>query len=198
VLTSIYPLKGSDYFLQVSGLKCTFNPRRMIFDRVTGLWLRNERGGYDELDYSSSNKTLYRVAANFYNSTFLKIIGSFTMNILNIVPKDRNGDPIDDLGTVLVDADPGKAGVQELKEWLCIMNFVRGFPDTDGDGVPNVPSEYREKQGRIVAEASLNPVSLLSHGTILTWGAFGALLLVLLALGLAAWKIAAVVRRRRA
>ncbi|MBN1531169.1 MAG: bifunctional metallophosphatase/5'-nucleotidase [Spirochaetes bacterium] len=198
VLTSIYPLKGSDYFLQISGLKFTYNPRRMIFDRVTGLWLRNERGGYDPLDYSSSNRKLYRVAANIYNSTFLKIIGSFTMNILNIVPKDRQGNPIEKLGDALVDADAAKEGVQELKEWLCLMRYVQSFPDTDGDGVPDVPSEYRDKQGRIVSQASLNPVSLLSRGTILTWGAFGALLLVLLILGLATWKIVSVARRRRA
>ncbi|MDI6754127.1 MAG: 5'-nucleotidase C-terminal domain-containing protein, partial [Thermodesulfobacteriota bacterium] len=38
VLTSVYPRKGSSYFLQVSGLKFTYNPRRVIFDRVTNIW----------------------------------------------------------------------------------------------------------------------------------------------------------------
>jgi hypothetical protein len=33
--TSIYPLKGSDYFLQASGVRFSYNPHRMIFDRIT-------------------------------------------------------------------------------------------------------------------------------------------------------------------
>jgi len=39
VLTSVYPRKGTSYFLQVSGLKFTYNPRRVIFDRVTSIGL---------------------------------------------------------------------------------------------------------------------------------------------------------------
>lgn len=34
VVTSIYPKKGNKYFLQVSGVKFTYNPNRMLFDRV--------------------------------------------------------------------------------------------------------------------------------------------------------------------
>jgi 5'-nucleotidase len=71
VLTSVYPMKGSDYFLQVSGVKFTYNPRRMLFDRVTGIWMGSEEEGYLPLDYSTRNATLYRTAANMYNSTFL-------------------------------------------------------------------------------------------------------------------------------
>lgn len=55
VLTSIYPAKGPDYFLQIAGAKFTYNPRRIMFDRVT---------------------------ADIYNSTFLKVIGGYTYNIL--------------------------------------------------------------------------------------------------------------------
>lgn len=74
ILTSIYPIKGTDYFLQISGARFTYNPNRMIFDRVTEIWLGNEEEGYIPLDYSKSNKTLLRVAADIYNATFLKIV----------------------------------------------------------------------------------------------------------------------------
>ena len=69
------------------------------------------------LDYSKSNTRLMRVAADIYNATFLKIVGDFTWQILDIVPKDRNGNPINDLKTVRVDIDKEIPGVQELKEW---------------------------------------------------------------------------------
>ncbi|MDI6754126.1 MAG: hypothetical protein QME78_06995, partial [Thermodesulfobacteriota bacterium] len=58
------------------------------------------------------------------------------------------------------------------------------FPDTNGDGLPDVPEKYKGQLGRIVKEASLNPVSLLSRGTMVTWAAFSAIVAVLLLLTL--------------
>lgn len=183
VLTSVYPRKGGDYFLQVSGVKFTYNPRRMIFDRVTDLWMGSEEEGYVPLDYSDSNKTLYRTTTNIYNATFLKIIGKYTYQILNIIPKDLKGNPIEDLSASRVDADKNQPGVQELKEWIGVMEYIQSFPDTNGDGTPDVPEKYKGKLGRIAAQASWNPVSLLSRGTVLTWAAFSILLLMILVVG---------------
>jgi 5'-nucleotidase len=197
VLTSVYPLKGSSYFLQVSGLKFNYNPRRVIFDRVTNIWLGSEEEGYVPLDYSESNKTLYRIATNIYNGTFLKVVGKFTYQILNIIPKDRNGVPVADLAAFRVDADKSQAGIQELKEWVGVMEYVKSFPDTNGDGLPDIPDKYKGKLGRIVSEASFNPISLLSRGTMVTWAAFSASLLLILILALIVGIILRKVRKRR-
>lgn len=178
ILTSIYPLKGSSYFLQISGVKFTYNPRRAIFDRVTDIWMGSEEEGYVPLDYSSSNKALYRISGNIYDTTFLKVIGSFTFNILNIVPKDRKGNPISDLVAYRIDADKRKPGIQELKEWVGVMEYIKSFPDIDGDGIPDVPKKYSGKLGRIVSEPSLNPFNLLSRGTMVTWVVFGVFVLL--------------------
>jgi 5'-nucleotidase / UDP-sugar diphosphatase len=178
ILTSINPIKGYDYFLQVSGLKCTYNTHRMIFDRVTDMQIGSEEEGYRPLDYSGSNRTLYRVTANIYNATFLKIVGNFTMGILSIVPKDRNGKPVDDLTSALIDADPYRPGVQEVKQWTGLFEYVRSFKDTNADGMPDVPVKYRGLLGRIVSKPSYCPVSLLSHGTFVTWIGFGILIII--------------------
>ncbi len=172
ILTSIYPLKGSDYFLQVSGVKFTYNPNRAIFDRVTNIWLGDEENGYTELDYSSSNEKLYKVSADLYNATFLKVVGDFTMQILKIVPKDKDGNPIEDLKTARVDMDKGKPGIQEIKEWMGVLSYIKSFPDTNGDGLGEVPQKYKGKLGRNVVEASWNPYSLLKRGTWITWVSF--------------------------
>jgi 5'-nucleotidase len=186
VSTSIYPKKGSKFFLQVSGLKYKYNPNRLIFDRVTDILVGSEVEGYKPLDYSESNKTLYRVATNLYNATFLNFVGRFTYGILKVVAKDRNGNPIvtksskgnpfDLLLPLRVDTNKEKPGIQELKEWVCVMDYVKSFPDRDGDGSPDFPEKYRGKLGRIVREPSWNPVSLLSRGTYLTWIAFGIIM----------------------
>ncbi len=195
VLTSIYPLKGSDYFLQVSGAKFTYNPNRMLFDRVTEIWLGDEEYGYQLLDYSESNHTLIRVAADIYNATFLKVIGDFTWHVLDIVPKDRHGNPIDDLKAVRLDADKHTPGIQELKEWKAVLEYIKSFPDSDGDGLPNVPDKYRGKLGRNVIEASWNPYKLIKRGTYVTWLAVSALLFgMLLVLGIG-WLIVKRVKR---
>ena len=179
ILTSVYPRKGSDYFLQASGVRFSYNPRRMIFDRITEIWLGNEESGYERLDYSASNNRLLRIAANIYNSTFLKIIGSFTWNILDIVPKDRKGNPIEDLKAARVDADQHQTGIQELKEWKAVINYIQHLPDTDGDGITNIPDKYREKLGRNLRKPSWNPYKLLKRGTYVTWAGFGICVLAL-------------------
>jgi 5'-nucleotidase / UDP-sugar diphosphatase len=184
VLTSVYPRKGVSYFLQVSGVKFTYNPRRVIFDRVTEIGIGSEEEGYVPLDYSESNKALYRITTNIYNATFLKIIGKYTYQILNIIPKDLDGNPIDDFSASRVDADKSQPGIQELKEWIGVMEYIRSFPDTNGDGTPDVPDKYRGKLGRITSQASWNPVSLVSRGTMVTWVAFSILLLSILVSGL--------------
>ena len=179
ILTSIYPLKGSDYFLQASGVRFSYNPHRMIFDRITEIWLEDEVSGYEKLDYSASNDRLLRIAADIYNSTFLKIIGSFTWNILEIVPKDRNGNPIEDLKTARVDVDQHQPGIQELKEWKAVINYIQHLPDTDGDGIANIPDKYRGKLGRNLREPSWNPYKLLKRGTYVTWIGFAICVMAL-------------------
>ncbi len=206
VSTSIYPRKGSKYFLQVSGLKFKYNPNRLIFDRVTDILVGSEEEGYKPLDYSESNRTLHRVAANIYNATFLNFVGRFTYGILKVVPKDRNGNPIvtksskgnplDLLLSLRVDTDKEKPGIQELKEWVCLMEYVKSFPDKDGDGSPDIPEKYSGKLGRIMREPSWNPISLLSRGIYLTWIAFGVVVGLFFAMGLGVYLFAKRMKKR--
>ena len=180
ILTSIRPIKGDDYYLQISGLRFTYNPRRIIFDRVTDIETGSEEEGYQPLDYSKSNKKLYRVAANIYNASFLKLVGSFTYSMLEIVPKDKNGRPLAKLSAALVDGNKSLPGIQELKEWQGVIQYVRSFPDSNVNGLPDIPEKYRGKLGRIVEKPSINPVNLVSRGSEPT-------IIVLAAIGLVAF-----------
>ena len=194
ILTSVRPIKSDDYFLQISGLRFTYNPHRVIFDRVTGMEIGNEEEGYAPLDYSQSNKKLYRVAANIYNATFLKLVGRFTYSMLDIVPKDKNGKAIEKLSAALVDGDKSLPGIQELKEWQGLVKYVRSFPDRDGNGIPDVPEKYKGKLGRIVEKPSLNPINLISRPstpTIIVLAIIGFVVLLITAFAVV------VVRRKK-
>lgn len=185
ILTSVRPLKSNnDYYLQISGLRFTYNPRRVYFDRVTAIEIGSEEEGYRPLEYSRSNRRLYRVAANIYNATFLKNVGRFTYSLLEIVPKDKNGKPVEKLSAALVDGDPSLPGIQELKEWEGVLQYVQSFPDTNGNGIPDFPAKYSGKLGRIVEKPSCNPVHLFSRPatpTIIVLAAAGVVLLLIVA-----------------
>jgi 5'-nucleotidase len=183
VLTSVRPLKSNDdYYLQLSGLRFTYNPRRIYFDRVTAIDIGSEEEGYQPLDYSPSNQQLYRVAANIYNATFLKVVGRFTYSLLEIAPKDKNGKPLEKLSAALVDADPSLPGIQELKEWEGVLEYVQSFPDTNGNGIPDLPAKYSGTLGRITEAPSCNPVHLFSRPatpTIIVLAVAGFVLLLI-------------------
>jgi len=168
ILASVYPLKGYDYFLQVSGVRFTYNPNRVIFDRVTSIEIGDEDTGYRPLDYRETNRALYRVAANIYNATFLKLIGGFTYGFLEIAPKDSKGRTVSDLTRLRVDADKSQPGIQELKQWVGVIKYVQSFKDVTGDGIADIPEKYRQPLGRIVAEPSWNPVALAARPALPT------------------------------
>jgi 5'-nucleotidase len=168
ILTSVQPLKGENYFLQISGLRFTYNPRRVIFDRVTNIEMGSEEEGYKPLNYSNSNLQLYRVAANIYNATFLKVVGNYTYHLLDIAPKDKKGNPVKRLSTLRVDADKSQPGIQELKEWQGVIDYVQSFKETPGQGVAHLPEKYKGPLGRIVAQTSWNPARLISRPALPT------------------------------
>ncbi len=175
VSTTLAPLKSPIYTLQISGLRFRYNPNRMLFDRVVEVETENDDGSFTPLDLSSDNEKLYSVCATFYVASFIKIIGGFTYNILDIVPKDKHGNPLPDIKSAIIDRDRGKEGVQELKEWAVFLEYLQQLPDSDGDGVPNIPEKYRKPQGRMVAVDSWEPSLMVKNATWVTWttGAVG-------------------------
>ena len=173
ISTSIEPLKGNCFFLQVSGLRFTYNPHRVIFDRVTNIEIGSEETGYKPLNYTKSNRKLYRIAANIYNATFLKAAGSYTNHLLDIFPKDKKGNPIKRLSNLRVDADKTRQGIQELKQWQGVMEYVQSFKQANDPGVANLPDKYKVKLGRIIAKPSWNPLRILARPSLPTVLALG-------------------------
>jgi hypothetical protein len=53
--------------------------------------------------------------------------------------------------TRFVDADPTTpTTVEELKQWQAVLKyFSAAFPDTNLDGIPEIPAVYGATQGRV-------------------------------------------------
>jgi 5'-nucleotidase/UDP-sugar diphosphatase len=185
VETTVGRLKN-DAHLQVSGVKFTYNPHRIPFDRVTSVQIREATGQYQPLE----SKRLYRVCMNYYTAHMVEFIRRSSYGILDITPKDREGRPVTDIKKMIVHADPHTSGVKELKEWAALAAYMKTFPDTDGNGIPNIPDRYKGPEGRIASEPSWNPLKIVAGGNYMTYGALGIVILILIILGVLIRKIA--------
>lgn len=148
----------SDYMttarLYCSGLNFSYNPNRMILNKVTDLYLTDADGNRMEIE----NDRLYRVVADLYSGQMLSAVTDMSFGLLSIVPKYADGTPIKDFEDVII-MENGK----ELKAWDAIARYMASFEDTDGDGIANVPSSYSQIQGRKVIEDSKSIGDLLKN-----------------------------------
>lgn len=149
VIVGVAPLIGADsFFLQVSGLKFEYDENGGLLGKVSKVWLGDEETGYEEtpLDTSKTNNQLIRCAANLYIAQMLSVVGSYG---IEIAIKDENGDPIENLGEAIVDMDPEKGGIQELKLWRTLIDHVKSLPAKDGE-LPKIPERYKGPLGRMI------------------------------------------------
>ncbi len=148
-----YPLLGdSDYWLSYSGLAFTYFSKGFPFLRVQEVQRCTEPVAEDPecvsrevLDTSRGNPTLYKVVCNYYMGLNIETLKERSYGILDVVPKDVNGVPIDDLTEAIVRRPDGSA----VKEYEAFFDYLASFPRNAQD-VPVIPERYRNPQGRIV------------------------------------------------
>jgi 2',3'-cyclic-nucleotide 2'-phosphodiesterase (5'-nucleotidase family) len=191
VETTIAPLMKEDAHLQVSGIRFTFNPHRVPFDRVTSVALASSGGGYAPIEASR----LYRVIVNYGVAQLIGSIAAKSHGLIAAVPKDGEGRPLANLEDAVVPWAADAGGEASAKEWLALVGYLRALPDTNANGIPNIPEQYRQPQARFAAVPSWNPVDLVRGATFVTYAVVVAVLLILAA---AAWCAAALTRRLRA
>ncbi|MGE5453937.1 MAG: bifunctional metallophosphatase/5'-nucleotidase [Methylocystaceae bacterium] len=180
IQSTLAPMQGN-YTMQVSGINFKYNPNRLPLDRVYGVMISMPDGSYQPLE----KKRLYRIATSYYAAALLGKMGPMTHGIVNSAPKSKTGQPLSDLSQALVDADNSRSGVQELKEWVALTQFLQAGKDSDKNGIANLPSSYQKPAGRYEAVASWNPYYLLVDSTKITWAAVAAGVSLILLLVLA-------------
>ena len=139
--------------LYPSGLSFTFNPNRMILNKVTECQLIKD-GEVIEIE----DEKLYCVVADLYSAQMLGSVTDMSYGLLKIVPKFEDGTPAEDYEDLIVTRD-GK----EVKAWVAIANYMDSFEDTDGDGIGEVPESYGEELKRKNVHDSKNLLNLINH-----------------------------------
>ena len=140
--------------LYTDGLCWSYNPKRMILNKATDVFLVNGDGERVELE----DDKLYRVVTDFYSSQMLGGVTDLSYGLLSLVPKFADGTPIENYEDAII-----MRGDQELKAWVAIAEYMRSFEDTDGDGIGNVPETYGTLEGRKIVEESKNILDLVKN-----------------------------------
>jgi len=189
-------LMGDTYFLQISGLKYTYDPGKIAWLTIpvanipvpayrsvqdvkifTGEGVQHD-DGYAPLD--RDDPRLFHLVSDYYLTSFLPMIGEILPK-LALVLKDKDGNAVELDKTIIYDNE------REFKVWEAVARYAVSFEKGDDD-LPVMPLVYRETQQRIVEE----------KGVPLAVWAWSGLVAVLAGLGiLIGWGIKKIRSRKR-
>lgn len=174
--------------LYCSGLNFTFNPHRMILNKVTDCYLTGQDGEREEIQ----DDKLYHVVTDLYTGQMLGSVMDISYGLLSIIPKDKEGNPIENLEEYAIMEEN-----QELKAWVAIARYMQSFDDTDGDGIANVSEYYATTHERKVVENSRNLFQLLKNPNKFFMLMIGIVTVTVLIVLLLIFFIRKVLRKRR-
>ena len=173
--------------LYCSGLNFTYNPHRLLLNKVTDVCLE-DNGQRIALE----DDKLYRIVADLYSGQMLSAVTDMSYGILAIVPKYADGTPITDFEDVII-TENGR----ELKAWDSIARYMASFADTDDDGIANVPAYYSTPHGRKLVDTSRSPLALLKNPNKFTAVYAGLLAVAVLLIVLVVLLIRKLVKKAR-
>lgn len=140
--------------LYPSGVVWTYNPNRLILDRVTDVKLVAEDGSLAELE----DDKLYRAVVGLYSAQMLGAVEDVSYGILSITPKDKNGVPIENYEDHIIYDREGN----EVKEWYALASYLESFEKNEA-GISVIPASYSEPDERKICDDSTNIVDLLKN-----------------------------------
>ena len=194
---SVAPIM-SEAQLYFHGLKHTFNPNRLIFNKVTDSSLVRLEKITNQITEENLEKIekdkLYRVVAGLYSAQMLSVVGEKSFGLLKLEPKTKDGEPITDFEEQIIYNRNGDTQT-EVKEWAALVSYLKSFEPVNG--VPTVPEYYSQAQGRKVVEDNKNIPALLSHPNLIALVVYGIVLLLTAVLILLVRIIVRRIRRRR-
>ena len=167
--------------LYFTGMSFTFNPNRMIFNKVTSSAQVLPDGNCVAIE----NDKLYRVVTGLYCGQMLGSVNAKSYGILNITPRDEQGNKIENLEDYILHDESGR----EIKEWYALASYL--------DMLGTVPSLYSGPDGRKVVNNSKNLYELLKAPNWITLTVLGIILLLILIIALVIFLIVRKIRKKK-
>ena len=142
--------------LYMSGVDFTFNPYRMIFNKVTQTSIIKEDGSKAAIE----NSKLYRVVCSLYSAQMLSVVGDKSLGVLSVIPKNKDGDKITNFEDYII-YDNSVGETRELKEWYALDQYLQSFDQVNG--ISMIPEYYSKTQGRKIVNQKKNVFTILGH-----------------------------------
>ena len=136
--------------------------------RYLGAVVQPDRG-YRAIDISETAKELYSFACNLYLGIILASVPKKTNGALALVPKKKDGKPLQSRADALPDVQSGpyllppkgmidrdeliqdpSAATMEIKEWQAIMNYLKNLPTKNAQGVTVLAMDERVNENRSI------------------------------------------------
>lgn len=155
--------------LYMSGLSYTFNPNRIIFNKVTDISLIE-----DNQKIPLEKDRLYRVVADLYTGQMLNVVNDQSKGILSIVPKDQAGNPIENFEDHIIYDENNN----EVKAWIAFSDYLKTLDKVDN--IPTIPEKYADSQGYKIVDNDKSIMARFKNPNIISIVIMGGLILLLL------------------
>lgn len=121
-----------------SGLYSEVNLNRLFLDKIVNVMQITSLGEKIPIE----EEKLYRVVVGLYSGQMLGAVQSMSKGLLELQPKDQDGNPVTDLSQIIIHDQDGN----EVKEWFAFADYLGSFEQKDGISV--IPEDYSKSAGR--------------------------------------------------
>jgi 5'-nucleotidase/UDP-sugar diphosphatase len=165
------PAHPGESFPRTSGMRFRYDQSRPTFDVVTAIELGDLDRGYQAIDITEKDPRLFSFTCPLYLGIILVGIPKYTKGRLTLVPKNRDGQPLNsrvealdiprdgtpdllppagamDRRSLATSEDKGM--VSEIKEWQAIMDYLRNLPTKSPGMLPTIPVDERASEVRAI------------------------------------------------
>ncbi len=140
--------------LYTSGLNFTYNPHRILMNKVSDLYVTDSKGKRREIE----DEQMYTVVSDMYSAQMLGAVTDLSFGLIDIGLYDMDGNVVGDYNDEVL-LQNGK----EVKAWYAIAQYMQSFADTNGNGIPDVPESYASQQGRKIVDDSRSLTAIFSN-----------------------------------
>jgi len=134
--------KSPDNYCYFSGIKAEYDPKRGFLKKILKLEIIHPDGSITLVSFSRKDKKLYSITADSYMLQFIGILKKMSFGLINVVPKNSDGTKISDMNDMVIDINENAPGVQQGKEWLALISYLKSMNDLNGNSIPDIDPKY--------------------------------------------------------